>query len=567
MPTPDTRSFDEARQRYADQLSRELRDTSSWLSAPHQAASTEWITELTDHLRRWIGTGEGFGFPVVVRLAKNLTQRVQTLARQAPTDATPTSRDLAECLGVIGQMRDQLQRAAAQQAQLPRADAPTPSILLVDHREELAQPLMSELTRLGFATHGCRSIAEARDWLKQRTPHAIVLSRRLPDGDGLAFCRRLAAQRRHHATTLVVLADDDHGPQKADALLRPPMRQWRTSQQQALRAGAHAYYDQPADPLLVAMRLDDLLRRRAQQAAKPRVLIADPDATRTGRLIRALQQHGFDPSTEHDPDRLMETIAIRRPDVVLLRSSANFSLCRLLRQEEQLTATPIILLTPATDDRTSLKGLEAGADDVLAASTSPATLAAAMRMRLSRLRQLTIMADRDGLTGLWNRDYFARHLAVEVERATRYGGQFVLAIADLDDFKRLNDTYGHLTGDRALQQVAYFLKRRFRRTDLVARYGGEEFVILLYQTTLAQARRVLIAACETPPALRLPGGDEMTIPLSFSMGAAEFPTHGWDTDSIFHAADQALYEAKHLGKRRIECAPLAPAEPVSADTA
>ncbi len=551
MAAPSFRSFDDARKHYAKTLGDEFRQTSEWLRAPEHSHSLDWVSELTGRLHRWIGTVEGIGLPTVANLAKNLNRRVQTIAPSDRQNTVLLQRNITDCIGLIDQMHTQLHHSASS-TQTLNAEAGTIWVLIADDDEALTRPLLSELTRLGFAVACCRSIAEASIWLKQQTPQLIVLAHQLPDGDGLALCRRLTAAPRLQRTAIVLLAAD--GFDKADAF----------------QAGAQAYYDKPIDVATLTTRLDDLLRQHAYQASRHRLLIVDADDTRAKQLAASLQHHGFDAAICLSTRRLFELASTQQSEILLLRTpvaSRALSLCRLIRQEERLLTTPIVVMVESAGSRFTLQGLEAGADLVVEDDAQPKMLAAMMTAHLERLRTLAAMADRDGLTGLWNHDYFVRHLAMEVERATRYGGQFVLALADLDDFKQLNDTHGHLIGDRALQHVAYFLKRRFRRTDIVARYGGEEFAIILQHTTLSQASRVLTDACDAALSLRVPGARGGMIPMSFSMGAAEFPIHGWDTDSIFQAADQALYEAKRLGKHRIAFAPntLSTAEPGARD--
>jgi len=161
------------------------------------------------------------------------------------------------------------------------------------------------------------------------------------------------------------------------------------------------------------------------------------------------------------------------------------------------------------------------------------------------------LSTHDDLTGLFNFREFHRQLTEEAERSRRYGRSFSLLMLDIDHFKAINDTYGHLAGDEALRALAALIRREVRPTDLVARYGGEEFVMVLPETTgpgafaLGERLRGLIA----DHAISLPTGQ--TIHLTVSMGLATFPE---DQDSLPHlisAADQALYAAKSAGRNGI----------------
>ena len=162
-------------------------------------------------------------------------------------------------------------------------------------------------------------------------------------------------------------------------------------------------------------------------------------------------------------------------------------------------------------------------------------------------------ASTDGLTGLANRRTFDRALARCVARAQRGDFRFTFAIADIDDFKQVNDQHGHQIGDRVLVCAAQLFAGFIRSNDLVARYGGEEFAILLEQTGVAEARPRLTGLIngvaksyqyETEGVAR-------SVAFTFSIGATEFVS-GDTGEDIVRRADEALYLAKRRGKRRLE---------------
>lgn len=158
----------------------------------------------------------------------------------------------------------------------------------------------------------------------------------------------------------------------------------------------------------------------------------------------------------------------------------------------------------------------------------------------------------DPLTGLPNRAAWSERLELEVARWQRHGGDLLLAVLDVDLFKRINDGYGHLAGDKVLKIIASELQRRLRKTDFIARFGGEEFVMLLGATpvtggvTLIEQLRAAVAAC--PFHFK---GERVVITLS--AGLAAFAP-GEDADTVFERADQALYRAKRAGRDRLDVA-------------
>ena len=174
---------------------------------------------------------------------------------------------------------------------------------------------------------------------------------------------------------------------------------------------------------------------------------------------------------------------------------------------------------------------------------------AGLAIENSRLYEQTLLrAKTDSLTQLWNHGAFQQLLSEELERATRYHRELSLAILDLDNFKRYNDTAGHQAGDRLLVQVVQCIKEVARGLDQVARYGGEEFAIIFPETPKAEAHQ----ACERiRTRIVQEVKDEGQLGgLTISIGLASFPTDAATKEALIYAADMALLDAKRSGKNR-----------------
>ena len=165
--------------------------------------------------------------------------------------------------------------------------------------------------------------------------------------------------------------------------------------------------------------------------------------------------------------------------------------------------------------------------------------------------QLQDLAITDKLTGLRNRRFSDQRLAEEILRAARYAKPLSLMLLDIDNFKRVNDTYGHAAGDLVLQSLGRSLPGQLRQVDLAARYGGEEFIIILPETDFVGAKlvgeRIRRTVADTPVSLF----DGRQISVTVSLGIACFPMCGDKGESLTEHADQALYTAKHEGKNRV----------------
>src|SRR6202045_2083809 len=164
---------------------------------------------------------------------------------------------------------------------------------------------------------------------------------------------------------------------------------------------------------------------------------------------------------------------------------------------------------------------------------------------VDRVKQLAYL---DGLTGIFNRRFFELRIMEEIERARRYGTGMAVIMADIDQFKRLNDEFGHLLGDEVLRQVSSLFHQQLRKVDVVCRYGGEEFAILLPQITAQHAIAIAEKLRRMVESYQFPGVPRT---ITISAGVAAFPTHGKTRDDMIRAADSGLYAAKQAGRNRI----------------
>jgi diguanylate cyclase (GGDEF)-like protein len=162
------------------------------------------------------------------------------------------------------------------------------------------------------------------------------------------------------------------------------------------------------------------------------------------------------------------------------------------------------------------------------------------------------LATVDGLTGLFVRRYFDSRLREELERARRYQTEFSVVLLDVDNFKKLNDTYGHGVGDRVLREVAQVMRRNMRGVDIPARYGGEEFAFILPRTGMLDAHAVAERLRHDLGDARI-AAESNVISVTASLGLASYPESGAQSaDELVKLADTALYRAKQTGKNRVE---------------
>jgi diguanylate cyclase (GGDEF)-like protein len=182
-----------------------------------------------------------------------------------------------------------------------------------------------------------------------------------------------------------------------------------------------------------------------------------------------------------------------------------------------------------------------------------AIFATQISMLLGTIRQrerIVNLAETDDLTGVWNKRYFRRQLPQEIERARTFGVPLSLLLFDIDDFKQINDSLGHVIGDVVLSELCGAVRESLRPTDAVVRFGGDEFALILPHTDLAGAKAVAERVLSRVRALAIPTDDEAAVQCSISIGIAEFSSEDATSADLVRRADGRLYEAKRQGKNR-----------------
>jgi diguanylate cyclase (GGDEF)-like protein/PAS domain S-box-containing protein len=160
------------------------------------------------------------------------------------------------------------------------------------------------------------------------------------------------------------------------------------------------------------------------------------------------------------------------------------------------------------------------------------------------IRELQHLSQTDGLTGLFNRQHLDKRILEEMERAKRYGNPLSLIIFDIDFFKKINDSYGHIIGDKMLQSAASQIRETFRTTDIAARFGGDEFVIVMVQTDLNESVQVAERLRASIEQEKIPINEEQSAGFSISLGVCQFDESLKRAEDFIARADTALYEAK-----------------------
>jgi len=257
------------------------------------------------------------------------------------------------------------------------------------------------------------------------------------------------------------------------------------------------------------------------------------------RVVEAKNgEEGLEKAKEAMPNLIISDVMMPKMD--------GYAMCKALRNDEKLGLIPIILLTAKASREMAIEGLESGAIDYITKPFSFNVLKAKIKAVLKRQAEQEELNLTDSLTGLLKRTAWEQAVERELSKIDRYGGTASMAFIDLDDFKMINDTHGHQTGDQVLVELSKTITSELRSTDLVGRYGGEEFVIFLPESNKNEATGSIERILEL---YRSKGISEKALHCSFSAGVVEISGSRLVTAAKYVSrADAAMYEAKKRGK-------------------
>jgi len=303
-----------------------------------------------------------------------------------------------------------------------------------------------------------------------------------------------------------------------------------------------------------------------------RILLVDDEPTQRLIMARLLKRAGYDVETASNGKEALAKIEAGDFQLMItdweMPEMDGIALCGALRASQTKGYIYTILLTARDAIEHVVTGLQAGADDYL---TKPViepeliarlstgkrivTLERNLRQANEENRRLSIT---DPLTGAFNRRYLMEQLPREIDRAARYGRQLSVIMCDVDHFKRINDTHGHLAGDEVLKWFVKHLQNNVRASDWVARYGGEEFVIVLPETNVQNAAHAAEHLREQVSSSPFTSG-ELSFPTTASFGVAGWRDKvppGATLDALIAKCDAGVYASKDGGRNRVTVEPM-----------
>jgi two-component system cell cycle response regulator len=452
----------------------------------------------------------------------------------------------------------------------------TNRILIVDDEPLNVKLLKAKLSRDTYVTIEAFNGQECLDKVKAEHPDLILLDLMMPGIDGFEVTRILKKDPKTRNIPIIHVTALDTSADKA----------------RALEAGADEFLNKPINTKELLTRIRSLLRLKKYQEQlstrkvseahflnaetpapklenidlKATILIADTNKKHVDFLKTHLSIYCNRFFVTGNGKEAVSIAESENIDIVLLDiplSDMNgHEVCRRLKKMDRTRNIQVITITSVADLESKLKSIELGTDDYLIKPVNELELTARIKSFIKKKAYLDMLVSKcetavkssitDQLTTLYNHAFFKHYLGLELLRSLHQKHFLTLVMLDLDNFKNVNDSYGHQEGDRILQAVATVIRSSVREIDVCARYGGEEFAVVLPYTDRHIGSRIaerlwkgIANIQETSTATT--GTGRITV----SIGVAICPLDALNVEDLIHKADTAMYQAKKAGKNQI----------------
>jgi two-component system, cell cycle response regulator len=450
----------------------------------------------------------------------------------------------------------------------------TGRVLVVDDILANVKLLEARLSAEYFDVLSAYSGPEALQLMEHERVDVVLLDVMMPGMDGFEVCRRIkASPKTMHVPVVMVTALD----QTSDKV-------------QGLEAGADDFLTKPVDDIALVTRVKNLARLKllndemllrmasgmdlagappsastwAKAESGGRVLLVE-DQDRVAARVRAILGGHHEVDVEPGLQAALLRLADKSYDVLIvslnLMEADGLRLCSQVRAIERTRHLPIVVVVQPADEARLMRALDMGVNDYLTRPIDRNELLARVRTQIKRKRHSDRLRDRleesvelalsDPLTGLHNRRYMEAQLKALMEQAKAGGCPLSVLLADVDNFKTINDTFGHDAGDKVLKELAGRFRHNTRNIDLTCRIGGEEFVVVMPDISLERACQVGERLRDCIAAEPFQVGSATLLEVTASVGIATLDGLHDTAETLLKRADQALYAAKRGGRNRV----------------
>ncbi|MBC3956982.1 MULTISPECIES: PleD family two-component system response regulator [Pseudomonas] len=536
MTEPEDPSRDRLKQHFAQRVIHQARQIlETWQRLQKGEWSAGDMAELKESTLRLLRFAERFEQAEHMALAQDIGEAL---------DAVEANRGRLNSSAIteLNRLMQRLSRTGLrqgdrlEQTSLPPLRKPV-YIALQDH--ERAERLAKQLEFFGLSALSLHSVSEFQMAMTQRHPAAIVMD---VDFSGPSQGLKLASQAQE-------------GLEQKLPLLFFSLHETDTpTRLAAVRAGGQEFLTGTLEASSLLEKIEVLTCVAQYEPYK--VLIIDDSRAQATHTERVLNAAGIVTRTLLDPIQAMPELAEFQPDLIILDmympGCTGTELAKVIRHNDRYVSVPIIYLSAEDDQDKQLDAMSEGGDDFLTKPIKPRHLITTVRNRAARARNLKARMVRDSLTGLYNHTHILQLLEDCSFRSRREGKPLCFAMLDIDHFKKVNDSHGHPMGDRVIKSLALFLKQRLRKTDFIGRYGGEEFAIVMPDTDIHSAHKVLEEIRHRFAEIHYPA-QPADLFCTFSAGVVCLGAHD-DSLTLASHADNALYRAKHAGRNQVHSA-------------
>lgn len=280
------------------------------------------------------------------------------------------------------------------------------------------------------------------------------------------------------------------------------------------------------------------------------ILVIDDEEDIVSIMVKYFSDAGYSVRGIHDANTAAGEAAKFAPDLIVLDvkmpGKDGYQVKTELNQNQTTANIPVIFLSASASTQDKIMGFRLRADDYVTKPFDILELLARIDMILKRRKRYEEMSMKDELTGLPNANFFKKELAIAFNMAKRYGRVFTMGFIDIDRFKEINDTFGHLTGDSVLREVAKRMGLTLRNSDVLSRYGGDEFCMIMQAATEEKARmalRRLKHKVEESPFDGFNGSGKF--PVTISVGAVTYSDRFSSVEDLMAQADENMYRDKN----------------------
>ena len=447
-----------------------------------------------------------------------------------------------------------------------------PKILIVDDEPLNVKLLLAMLPHDQYDTIAAYTGEEALAIVAKRSPDLILLDIMMPGLNGYDVTRILKDDPKSQDIPIILVTAFGGTDNKI----------------KGIETGADEFINKPVNTTELLARVKSLLRLKQYQDqlkartcsiksftgpekdrtssgddhTVPSILIVEDNEIDAKLIQRFLVGEPYHIKLAKDGEDALCLAQQERIDLILLDillpRKNGYEVCKILKAKEQTKNIQIIAITNMSDLDSKVKGIESGADDYLGKPVNKHELKTRIKSLIKKKAHLDKLCSKyemavqsaitDKLTGLYSRGYFDHFLDLEIKRSYRQKTPVALLMIDIDNFKQINDTFGHLTGDKILNHIGDLIKFNMREIDLAARYGGEEFAVVMSNTDTQEAEK---AAERIRRAIQEHGFVDCNSTVTVSIGIALYPLDAKSMDELIEKSDISLYKAKRDGKNRV----------------